>query len=454
MESTILYVAVSAVIGLLIGYLISTVIGGSKLRKVSDDWAANLQAEKDASAKRETEIARLSEQISALNERLKQSSEQLDAERNRLDILQNQLLEAERIIASGKTENDNLLKRLEEEKLRLDEVNTQMKKEFENLANSILENKVQRFTNINHEKLSEIIAPFKEKIAEFERKVDLTNKEQNEGRAALFERLKSLEELNKSLSNEALNLTQALRGDNKAAGDWGEMVLERILQDSGLSEGTHYKLQESFSGDNGRQRPDAVIYLPDEKNLIIDSKVSLKAYSDWAGAAGDTERERYRKEHFASVKNHMTGLASKKYTDIEGLSTPDFIIMFIPNDAAFMLALQHDRTLYDQAYKQRITIVGPSNLMAVMMTIDHLWKQENQRKNMLEIADRGAALLDKFSSFIESMDDIGLRLGQAEKAYTEAKSRLYTGAGNLVGQATKLRDLGVKARKQLPEAEQ
>lgn len=378
----------------------------------------------------------------------------VDGERSRLEALQQQLMDAQKSISAGQAENANLLKRLEEEKQRLDEVNAQMKKEFENLANSILENKVQRFTSINQEKLSEIIAPFKEKIAEFERKVDLTNKEQNEGRAALFERLKSLEELNKSLSTEALNLTQALRGDNKAAGDWGEMVLERILQDSGLSEGTHYKLQESFSGDNGRQRPDAVIYLPDEKNLIIDSKVSLKAYSDWAGATDDTERERYRKEHFSSVKNHMTGLASKKYTDIEGLSTPDFIIMFIPNDAAFMLALQHDRTLYDQAYKQRITIVGPSNLMAVMMTIDHLWKQENQRKNMLEIADRGAALLDKFSGFIESMDEIGTRLGQAEKAYTEAKSRLYTGAGNLVGQATKLRDLGVKARKQLPEAEQ
>ncbi len=453
METTVLYVVIAAVFGLLVGYLVSTAIAATNMRRASDDWSTKLQAEKDAFAKRETDLVRLSEQIVALQDRLRESASQLDAERSRLDALQVHLREAEGSIASGKTENDNLLKRLDEEKQRLEAVSIQMKQDFENLANSILENKVQRFTNINHEKLSEIIAPFKEKIAEFERKVDLTNKEQNEGRAALFERLKSLEELNKSLSAEALNLTQALRGDNKAAGDWGEMVLERILQDSGLSDGVHYTLQESFTGENGRQRPDAVIYLPDSKNLIIDSKVSLKAYSDWAGATDEIERERFRKEHFTSVKNHMTGLVSKKYTDIEGLSTPDFVIMFIPNDAAFMLALQHDRTLYDQAYKQRITIVGPSNLMAVMMTIDHLWKQENQRKNMLEIADRGAALLDKFSSFIESMDEIGNRLGQAEKAYNEAKSRLYTGTGNLVGQATKLRDLGVKAKKQLPEAE-
>ncbi len=453
MESTVLYTILAAGIGLLIGYLVASVLASAKYRKASDDWSAKVQHERDELSRRDMEIARLSEQVSSLQERLREAAEQIDGERRRLESLQLQLTDAQKSISSGQAENANLMKRLDEERKRIEDDKLRMKQEFENLANQILDAKVQKFTTMNSERLGEVIAPFKEKLAEFEQKIDSTNKEQNEGRAALFERLKSLEELNKSLSAEALNLTQALRGDNKAAGDWGEMVLERILQDSGLSEGTHYSLQESFTAENGRQRPDAVIYLPDNKNLIIDSKVSLKAYSDWAGASDDAERDRYRREHFSSVKNHMTGLASKKYTDIEGLSTPDFIIMFIPNDAAFMLALQHDRTLYDQAYKQRITIVGPSNLMAVMMTIDHLWKQENQRKNMLEIAARGEALLDKFSSFIESMDDIGNRLGQAEKSYNEAKSRLYEGPGNLVRQATMLRDLGVKAKKQLPEAE-
>lgn len=453
MEMTPIYIALSALFGIVVGYLVATVVAGRSASRQAAEWTAKLDTEKAALAEREKDVARFTEQVSALQERLRESGELVDGERRRLESMQIQLTDAQKSISSGQTENANLMKRLDEEKARLEEVKVQMKQEFENLANQILDAKVQKFTTMNSERLGEVIAPFKEKLAEFEQKIDSTNKEQNEGRAALFERLRGLEELNKSLSAEALNLTQALRGDNKAAGDWGEMVLERILQDSGLAEETHYKLQESFSGDNGRQRPDAVIYLPDNKNLIIDSKVSLKAYSDWVAATDDVERERLRREHFSSVKSHMQGLASRKYAEIEGLTTPDFVIMFIPNDAAFMLALQHDRTLYDQAYKQRITIVGPSNLMAVMMTIDHLWKQENQRKNMLEIAARGEALLDKFSGFIESMDEIGSRIGQAEKAYNDAKAKLYTGNGNLVRQATMLRDLGVKAKKQLPEAE-
>ncbi len=453
MESSFVTYILVAAVSAGFGFVLAWSIRSSRSKAAENALSGRLEAEMAAKKMSDDLLIQRTEQLSASKARVDELLADLQSLNVRLESKAADLMESERRVAAARTEQDNLKIRLDEEKARLEEVKAQMKQEFENLANQILDAKVQKFTALNSERLGEIIAPFKEKLSEFEQKIDSTNKEQNEGRAALFERLKSLEELNKSLSAEALNLTQALRGDNKAAGDWGEMVLERILQDSGLSEGTHYKVQESYTGDNGRQRPDAVIFLPDNKNLIIDSKVSLKAYSDWTGAADDAERERCRKEHFASVKNHMTGLASKKYTDIEGLSTPDFIIMFIPNDAAFMLALQHDRTLYDQAYKQRITIVGPSNLMAVMMTIDHLWKQENQRKNMLEIAARGEALLDKFSSFIESMDEIGNRLGQAEKAYNEAKGRLYEGPGNLVRQATMLRDLGVKAKKQLPEAE-
>lgn len=453
MESTLLVNVLLVLVAAGASFFFAWMAFSARYRSGEKAWSERLEAEKLGKKQTEDQLIQRTEQLNAAKTRLDDLNTEIQTFNVKFELKASELMQSERQAASAKTEQDNLKIRLDEEKARLEEVKVQMKQEFENLANQILEVKVQKFTTMNSERLGEVIAPFKEKLAEFEQKIDSTNKEQNEGRAALFERLKSLEELNKSLSAEALNLTQALRGDNKAAGDWGEMVLERILQDSGLSEGTHYTLQESFTSENGRQRPDAVIYLPDSKNLIIDSKVSLKAYSDWAGASDDAERDRHRKEHYTSVKNHMTGLASKKYTDIEGLSTPDFIIMFIPNDAAFMLALQHDRTLYDQAYKQRVTIVGPSNLMAVMMTIDHLWKQENQRKNMLEIAARGEALLDKFSSFIESMDDIGSRLGQAEKAYNEAKSRLYEGPGNLVRQATMLRDLGVKAKKQLPEAE-
>lgn len=453
MESTLLVNVLLVLVAAGASFFFAWMAFSARYRSGEKAWSERHEAEKLGKKQTEDQLIQRTEQLNAAKTRLDDLNTEIQTFNVKFELKASELMQSERQAASAKTEQDNLKIRLDEEKARLEEVKVQMKQEFENLANQILEVKVQKFTTMNSERLGEVIAPFKEKLAEFEQKIDSTNKEQNEGRAALFERLKSLEELNKSLSAEALNLTQALRGDNKAAGDWGEMVLERILQDSGLSEGTHYTLQESFTSENGRQRPDAVIYLPDSKNLIIDSKVSLKAYSDWAGASDDAERDRHRKEHYTSVKNHMTGLASKKYTDIEGLSTPDFIIMFIPNDAAFMLALQHDRTLYDQAYKQRVTIVGPSNLMAVMMTIDHLWKQENQRKNMLEIAARGEALLDKFSSFIESMDDIGSRLGQAEKAYNEAKSRLYEGPGNLVRQATMLRDLGVKAKKQLPEAE-
>ncbi len=391
--------------------------------------------------------------LAAAQSRLESTIQTADEWRRRSELQSGHLNEVTADLGKARTEIRHLEERLSEERAKLEEVNQKLTAEFENVASRILDEKSKRFTEMNSERLGEIIRPFRDKLQEFEAKVDSTNREQNEGRAALFERLRSLEELNKTIGDEALNLTRALRGDSKVQGDWGEMVLERILQSSGLLEGTHYNLQESFSTEEGRYRPDAIIRLPDSKHLVIDSKVSLKAYSDWVASIDPSEKDRLRRDHFASVKAHMMGLSGKNYENIEGLSTPAFVIMFVPNDAAFLLAMQHDNTLYDQGYKQRVVIVSPSNLMGLMMTVDHLWKQESQQKNMMEIVRLGESMLDKFNGFVDALDQIGERLGQAEKAYHDARGRLFSGRGNLVSLANRLSKLGLKTKKSLPEAE-
>lgn len=451
MDQNITIIILSAIGGAVLAAIIVAVWMNGMRKRTIADWTSRFEAENALRIAAESALNQGNILLASAQTRLEEMQKHVEEINNYRLNNEEKLKSATSELAAAENEHKNLRKRLDEQAAQLEDTNKRLTTEFENLASRILDQKVEKFTTMNSERLGEVITPFREKLREFEAKIDFTNKEHSDGRAALFERLRSLEDLNRTIGAEAINLTQALRGDNKIQGDWGEMILERILQDSGLTEGTHYSMQESFTSENGRQRPDAIIRLPDSKHLIIDSKVSLKAYADWSASTDDIQREKLKKEHYLSVKAHMTGLSAKDYPSIDGISAPSFVIMFIPNDAAFMLAMQHDRTLYDQANKQRITIVGPSTLMAVMMTIDHIWKQENQQKNMLDIVSRGEALLDKFNSFMDAMDDLGQRLKQAENAYDTAHQRLYTGHGNLVRQAQQLKALGLKTKKELPE---
>jgi DNA recombination protein RmuC len=387
----------------------------------------------------------LKETETELQQVQKQKEEELSKERNRANELDKQL-------AGRNADYRNLQERLNEQKKELGEMQEQLTTQFENLANKILEEKSEKFTKQNKEQIDQLLNPLGEKLEAFKKKVEETHKDEVEARGSLKQELKHLMELNKTMSEDAKNLTKALKGDNKAVGDWGEVILERILERSGLTKGREYETQKGFAKEDGmgHNKPDVVVYLPDEKYMVIDSKVSLKGYEKFSSSDDEAEQQRFLKEHVNSIRAHVKGLSGKNYEQIHGSKSPDFVLLFIPIEPAFSSALQYDSNLYYEAFDQNIVIVSPSTLLATLATIDSVWKQEYQNKNAMEIAKRGGALYDKFVLFVESMEDIGQRIRQTQDSYDEAMGRLSTGAGNLVRQAEMIRKLGAKASKQLP----
>lgn len=359
---------------------------------------------------------------------------------------------AEKDLAALTADYRNLKERLSEQKQELESLQENFRNEFKNLANEILEEKSKKFTEQNKEKLDALLKPLGEKITEFQKRVEDNHKEDLKGRSALDQHLKTLQELNQKMSDEAKNLTKALKGDTKQQGNWGEVILQRILEKSGLRKGHEYETQESTTTEDGRRlQPDVIVNLPDEKKLVIDSKVSLTAYEKYASADEPEDQQKALKQHVNSLRVHVKGLSGKNYEQIHGFSSPDFVLLFIPIEPAFGLAMQNDPDLYNEAFDKNIIIVSPTTLLATLATIDNVWKQEYQNKNAMEIASRGGALYDKFVLFVESLQDIGNRLQQTQKSYDDAMSRLSIGSGNLVRQAEMLRDLGAKASKKLPK---
>ena len=387
----------------------------------------------------------LKERSRSLEENLGESKlnlEQERAEKNRL----------EKDLASLKADYRNLEERLKEQKGELEELQKTFRNEFRNLANDILEEKSKKFTEQNREKLDALLKPLGEKISEFQKRVEESHKEDIKGRSALGEHLKHLQELNQRMSDEARNLTKALKGDTKKQGNWGEVILQRILEKSGLRKGFEYQTQQSTTTEDGRRlQPDVIVHLPDEKRLVVDSKVSLTAYEKYMSAEDGSEQEAALKQHISSLRGHVKGLGNKNYEQIHGFQSPDFVLMFIPIEPAFGLAMHHDPELYNEAFEKNIIIVSPTTLLATLATIDNVWKQEYQNKNAMEIADRGGALYDKFVLFVESMKDIGNRIHQTQRSYDEAMNRLSEGSGNLIRQTEMLRELGAKASKKLPD---
>lgn len=360
--------------------------------------------------------------------------------------------EAEKRLAGIEAEYEHLKKELEEQKEQLRELNEQLKSEFKVLANDILEEKSKKFTEQNKEKLDQLLKPLGEKITEFQKKVEETHKADIKERSALGQHLKMLQEMNQKMSEEAKNLTKALKGDTKQQGNWGEVVLQRILEKSGLRKDHEYEIQKSVQTEDGRRlQPDVIVRLPDEKRLVIDSKVSLKAYDRYVSAEDVKEQDTHLKQHIQSMRNHVKSLSRKNYEQIHGFKSPDFVLMFIPIEPAFGAAMQKDPELYNEAFEQNIIIVSPTTLLATLATIENVWKQEYQNRNAMEIAKRGGLLYDKFVGFVDNLEQVGMRIRQTQDSWNSAMNQLSKGAGNLVGQADKLRKLGANASKTLPE---
>ena len=387
------------------------------------------------------------------------SKDLYDVEKERLVSFENEMKEKDNLIIDLKSEIakkdenlSNLNERLDEEKKRLKEQHDHLKTEFENLANDILDKKSEKFTKQNKENLDKILDPLGEKIKSFEKSVQEKYENEIKGRTGLEEQIKLLTELNKQISQDAVNLTHALKGDSKTQGDWGEFQLEVLLEKSGLEKGLHFEMQTSFEDEDGnRKQPDCVVNLPEERNLIIDSKVSLTAYEQFVNTENEDEIPLYLKKHNDSVKTHIKELAGKEYSKLYNINTPNFVLMFVPIESAMTLAFQNDRDLYNFAYSKNIILVSTSTLMAIMSTVSYMWTQENQKKNVLEIARQSGALYDKFDNFIKDLISIGKYIDQSGRKYDDAMNKLSSGKGNLVKRAENIKKLGAKTSKSLPQ---
>lgn len=406
------------------------------------------------------EFSKVSAEYSSLNiqfQELKQINQRQNSQIE-THILEKQTLFAKNSELSAK--NEGLQQSLDTQKEEIVKIQEDSKLQFENLANKILEEKTEKFTALNQNNLKNILEPFQEKIADLKNKVNEAYEKENKERFSLAEKVKELAELNQQISEDAKKLTRALKGESKTQGNWGEMILESILEKSGLVKGREYFLEHElrdednkalFSEFSGKKmRPDAVVKYPDERNVIIDSKVSLTAFTE---LVDETDADVYAiklSQHLGSIKNHINQLSQKAYDDY-GKSL-DFVMMFIPSEPAYIAAMQADQNLWNYAYERRILLLNPSNLITSLKLIADLWKREYQNRNSIEIADRGARLYDKFVGFVENLEKVGRNLDQAKNVFNDAYKQLHTGNDNLVIQTQKLKSLGIKNKKELPQS--
>lgn len=426
-------------VGLVVGVLLGWLLGKAGVQSVREEQRTAVQA--------------LESERSALAERACQLEQQLQEGRSRQEQDRQQQLELNGKLSEAVTLNRNLQEKLQSQKAELEALQDRFTKEFENLANRILEEKSQKFVEQNRNNLDVILNPLKEKIRDFEQKVDQAYKSEAAERNSLKGEIGKLVELNKQISDEAHNLARALKGDTKKQGNWGEFILEKILEHSGLERDREFKVQHSTSNEEGRRvQPDVVVFLPDNKHLIVDSKVSLVAYEAMVNAGSEEEREQYLREHVQSVKNHVRQLSEKKYQSAEGMNAPDFVLLFMPIEPSFSVAIQGDTELFAYAWDRKIVIVSPSTLLATLRTIASLWKQERQTRNALEIARVGGALYDKFKGFIDDLIDVGKKMDAAKAGYSDAMNKLSSGPGNIIKRIEDLRKLGAKSSKELPQA--
>ncbi|WP_452220450.1 DNA recombination protein RmuC [Lacinutrix salivirga] len=444
----ILAILISAIIGAYLGILFNKLKSKSE-KSTLEERNANLQQQfNDFKQFSETENQKQNQnfehKLSELKETLSKIETEREAIRREKDFLNQEL-------ARKNTEYENLqqlnIKRDEELELRQE----QLRKDFELLATKILDEKSEKFTLQNKENIKQILNPLQEKIQIFEKKVDDTQKESISMHSALKEQLLGLKDLNQQMTKEATNLTKALKGDSKMQGNWGELVLERVLEKSGLEKDREYFVQQSFTDATGKRvLPDVVLHLPDNKRMIIDSKVSLTDYERLVNA-DDDERAVFLKAHVNSIRRHVDQLSEKNYQDLYDIESPDFVLMFVPIEPAFAVAINEDNSLYNKAFEKNIVIVTPATLLATLRTVDSMWNNEKQQQNAIEIARQAGALYDKFEGLVKDLTGVGKKIDDAKKDYSSAMNKLVEGRGNLITSVEKLKKMGAKAKKALPE---
>ncbi len=386
--------------------------------------------------------------VEQLNSQVEDLKTSILNETEKKNQLSNDLKDTEIKLGQKSVEIKNLNERFIEFKEETNTLQKQLKIEFKNIANEIVKEQSKDFSEHN----SNLLNPFKTQLESFEKTIQTQLKDNIERDASFKAQLEKLTSLNKEISQEAANLTNALKGDNKFQGNWGELILERVLESSGLEKGAEYDTQVSLTNaDDNKIQPDAIVHLPGNKHIIIDSKVSLFAYEQYVNSNNNKEREQYLKAHLLSVKNHIKQLSEKKYQTAEGLTTPDFILLFVPIEASFGLAVKEDVEVFNYAWNKNIVIVSPSTLLATLKTIASLWKQEKQNKNVLKIAEESGKLYDKFVGFVSDLSKIEKSLDKTSKDFSEAQKKLIEGRGNIVSRIQKIKELGAKTTKQIDE---
>ena len=447
-----LYILIASIVILLIAVLLFL----KKPASANDLAADELLRLKNDNSSLNISLAKAEERAAGLTMERDKADRQLQEERERYDHLtirlnQELLVEKNRV---SKAEEQLIAQRqrLAEQEASIREIQQKFQLEFQNIANKLLEEKSQKFIETNRSSMDILLNPLKENIKAFEEKVDKVYNMEAAERNTLKGVISQLMELNQTISNEAQNLTKALKGDNKKQGNWGEVILERVLERSGLVKDREYRLQASLTDAEGnRLQPDAIIDLPDEKHLIIDSKVSLIAYERLVNAETEEERKLYSKAHVESIRGHVLNLSSKNYHDLYQLNSPDFVLLFVPIESSFSFAVQIDAELFSDAWDKRVVIVSPSTLLATLRTIASIWKQERQNRNVLEIARLSGAMYDKCVGFIGDMEGIGKNIKLSQNAYDSAIGKLTEGNGNLTKTAERIKGLGAKANKQLDQ---
>ncbi|MCX7086397.1 MAG: DNA recombination protein RmuC [Methylococcales bacterium] len=393
-------------------------------------------------------LAELSTQLAVSEEKLKHLTQQ-DAE---YKALQQLYLETKNAHIELKTRLHEQLKNADEKLALLKDSETRLSTQFENLASKIFEERNKQFTEHNKISLDHIVKPLREQLGEFKQRIETVYDNENKDRVSLTEQIKLLRTETAQMNKEALNLTRALKGDKKTQGNWGEMILESVLERSGLRKGIEYDTQGSFRDEDNRLfKPDVIVHLPEEKDIIIDSKVSLIAYEQYCVAENDIERSQYLKQHTDAVRNHIKGLSAKDYSALKGIRSLDFVLLFMPIEAAFIAAFQADERLFTDAFEHNIVVVTPTTLLATLRTIENIWRYERQNENAKLIADKAGVVYDKIRGFVEDLDKLGKQLSTVQGTYEGVMNKLTHGNGNLIRQANSFVELGIKVKKTLPK---
>lgn len=451
MESTelttlITPLSIALAIGLILGGLAAWMIQHFRLKRDPGQTAEDFR-----------ELNRQLAVIQADKARLDGICGEYDNDRQRLyveiSVTDKQLQMANEDLATARAEQDHLQQKLNARQSDFENMHKQLQDRFESLAQGILDKTSEKFTRNNKEAMGHLLNPLKQSMDTFRSQVETTHKDQVEGRGKLFNELKQLRDLNQQLTTEASNLTSALKGESQTMGAWGELILETVLSKSGLTKGVEFDVQSNLKDDEGHnQRPDVIVHYPEQKgSLIIDSKVSLVAYERLCNDESDADRDKALKDHLLSVRNHIRDLSGKNYQQLPGLNSPEFVLMFIPIEHAFNVAVHADPGLYDYAFERNIVIITPTTLLATLKMVKSIWHQDKQSRNAVEIAKRGGLLYDKFVGFYESMTTIGEHLQKTQGVYDQALNQLQDGRGSLTTQVEQLKKLGAKATKALPE---